>query len=444
MKKNILKTISIVLIIVLISLVSFVGIYQKKLNKMENILPKYKLGIDFAGHRAVRLDVDLSTETEYLNEDGSEHVHDDGEEHSHDELTEKEVAVNLPEVLNEENYAKAKEIIKNRLKESGAEEYKIRQDENGYFAIELREDEYTDEYIELLSMQGSFEIKDSETEETLISNNNIKDASAVTYSGDTGAVTVYLIINFDEEGKTKLEEISKIYVETTDEEGNTTTKNVLVTLDDQTIMNTYFGQTMSTGEIQIPIGEATTSNEVLSNYITEAHMLATLLKNGKLPIVYEVGYNNSLTSSITNEMVQTGIITLVIIMAVLVIYLIVKYKVKGLLAGISWIGSLAVLLLVIRYTNCIISANSLVAIAIIYVFEYIFLNAVLNNKQGKTFNEIIIHYTILAIPMYIIALVFAFGNTIPVSSFGMVLFWGSVLMFAYNVLVTKNLIDIEK
>lgn len=442
MKKNILKKITIILIIILISLISFIGIYQKKLNKMENILPEYKLGMDFAERRAVRLDIDLSTETEYYNEDGSLHVHDD-EEESHEGLIEKEVAVNSQESLNEQNYAIAKEIIKKRLKDSGAEEYIVRQDENGYFSIELGEDDYTDTYIELLSMQGSFEIKDSDTGEVLLNNEYIKDASAVTSTGSTGSVSTYLVIDFNKEGKSKLEEISKTYVETTDEEGNTTTKNVLITLDDQTIMNTYFGQTMTTGEIQIPIGEATTSTTTLSSYIKEAHMLATLLRNGKLPIVYEIGYNNTLTSSITEQMVQTYIIAFAIIIIILVLYFIIKYKVTGVLAGISWIGFLAVLLLTLRYTNSVITANSIVAIAIACVFNYIFLCALLRNKQGKTFKELIIYYTILSVSMFIIAIVFAFSNSLAVSSFGITLFWGSVLLITYNLIFTNNLIDVK-
>lgn len=443
MKKNILKTIAIVLIILLISLISFVGIYQKKLNKMVNILPEYKLGMDFGGERAVRLDVNLSVETEYYNEDGTEHVHNDTEEHSHENLTEKQVPINSEDVLNAENYAKAKDIIKKRLSGMQAEEYKIRQDENGNFAFQLREDENTDAYIEAISMRGTFHIEDSETKEVLLKNEDLKDASAVTYTDETGAVNVYLIINFDEEGKVKLEEISKKYIETTDEEGNKSTKNVLLTIDGVAIMDSYFGQTMSNGELQIPIGSATTSTTLLSDYIREGHLLATVLKNGELPIAYEVSYNNSLTSSITNEMIQTAIIAIAIIIVIMVAYLIVKYKVKGFLAGISWIGFLATLLLALRYTNCIISANSLVAIAIVYIFNYIYINALLHNKN-KTFKELFIHYSILGIPMYIIAVVFAFGTPIAVSSFGMTLFWGSVLMLAYNAVVTKNLIDIEK
>ncbi len=87
MKKNKLKIIALVLVILLIMLVSFIGIYQKKLNKMENILPEYILGMDFGEKRVIRLDVNQGTEIVYYDENGNEieHTHEEGEEHSEEE-----------------------------------------------------------------------------------------------------------------------------------------------------------------------------------------------------------------------------------------------------------------------------------------------------------------------------------------------------------------------
>lgn len=444
--KNKVKIITIAFIILLVCLISFVGIYQRELNQMKNILPDYQFGMEFGGARAVRLDVKLGTETRYYDENGNEveHNHEEGEEHSEEEnLTEKQVPINSEEVLTSENYAKAKKIIKKRLSGLQVEEYQLRQDENGNFALEFKEDDNINTYIDTISIQGVFEIKDSQTNEVLLNNSNIKEARAVTYTGATGAVTVYLVIDFDEDGKAKLEEISKTYVQTTDEEGNTSTKNVLITIDDETIMNTYFGQTMSTGEIQIPIGSETTSGTVLSTYIREGQRIATILNSGVIPIAYEIGYNNSLTSGISEEQVQVMLTVVAIIFVVMIAYLTIRYKVKGLLAGISWIGFVAVVLLVLRYTNSIITANTLIAIAIVTVFNYIFMNALLHNKEEKRWKEIWLHYAILGIPMYIIAIVFSFGTILPISSFGIALFWASATMLIYNSVVTKNILEIE-
>ena len=43
MKNNSLKKLTIILLILLISIISFVGVYAQKLNRMENVMPKYKI-----------------------------------------------------------------------------------------------------------------------------------------------------------------------------------------------------------------------------------------------------------------------------------------------------------------------------------------------------------------------------------------------------------------
>jgi hypothetical protein len=53
MKK--IKKLTIILIIVLICLISFVGVYIQKQNRMENIIKEYDLGMNLSGYREVRL-----------------------------------------------------------------------------------------------------------------------------------------------------------------------------------------------------------------------------------------------------------------------------------------------------------------------------------------------------------------------------------------------------
>ncbi len=437
---NMLKRTAIILIIILICFISFIGIYQKKLNKMENIIPEYLLGMEYGEKRVVRLDVDLGTKTIYYDENGNEieHIHEDGEDE--ESIISEEVLVNKEEAKTKENFEKTKSILKKRLKDMGAGEYHIRQDDGGNFAIELLEDDYTDAYIQVLATKGTFLIADSTTGERLLGNNNIKNAQMVTYQDETGYVTAYLVVNFDEEGTKKLEEISNTYIEQTDEEGNTTTKNVLIMLDGQTLLNTYFGQTMSTGELQIPIGEETNSGEELAAYMLQGQQIATVLRHGELPLTYEIGYNNTLSSSFTENNIQVAIIAIAIIIAMMVIYLILIYKVKGILAAFTWIGFIAVLLLALRYANCIFTPSCIVAIAIVSIWEFIFVNALIRNKEDKEFIKLLVHYAIIAIPMYIISIVATFDTAIAINSFGTALFWGNTLMVLYNLIVANNLI----
>ena len=86
-------------------------------------------------------------------------------------------------------------------------------------------------------------MKDSDTGEVLLNNDSIKNVN-VLYGSTQMGTSVYLSIQFKKEYKSKFEEISKTYIQTTDEEGNEVTKAVMVSLDEDTIINTYFGQTM--------------------------------------------------------------------------------------------------------------------------------------------------------------------------------------------------------
>ena len=68
MKKSKLKLITKILAILTICLVSFVGIYMQKANKMENIVKGYELTKDLKGYREVTLE--LSDATEVLDSNG--------------------------------------------------------------------------------------------------------------------------------------------------------------------------------------------------------------------------------------------------------------------------------------------------------------------------------------------------------------------------------------
>ena len=460
MKNNALKKITIILLILLISLISFVGVYGQSLNRMKNVLPDYKTGMDFGEIREIRFDISENTNTKYYDAEGNEVTEpEEGDE----TITTELVKVNPDEIRTQENFAKVKEIMTKRLDELGASEYQIRLDENGYISVELPETSVTDTLSEAMYQEGKFEIKDAETNEVLLNNSHISNAFAATSSSSTGAATVYLVINFNEEGRVKLEEISKIYVKTEvektaddeenaeiteseetaeeeEEEAETVTKNVLITIDGQTIRNTYFGQTISSGQLQIPAADATTDVSSLNQYYLETRLIANELKFGNLPIVYELSYENTLSSIIRPEVIQVLAISIAILVIIAATYLIVRYN-NGVLLSVSWLGFIALFLLLLRFTNAVISMNSIVAILIICMYDYIFLNAVLCNKERRTFDQILTKYCIVGIPMFIIGIVFTFASKTVVSSIGTALFWGSLLIVAYNYVITKHLHD---
>lgn len=271
MKKNVTIKILAILIIIAISLISFVGIFVKNKGTMVNILPDYDLAKDLKGARIAELVVDSSTEEIVLDNEGN--VTEDGldeEGNLKEGYSKKQEPVNKTEALNEENYKISKEIIEKRLKAYGINDYSVRlNNENGEITVELYENSNTDTAIYNLEYLGEFTVKDSETKETLLDNKDVKTAKAVYGTTETGT-TVYLSIEFNKVGKKKLQEISRNYIETTDEEGNTNTKKVTINLDNDQLIETYFGEENTNGILQLSVGSATTDSSIIQNYIEQA------------------------------------------------------------------------------------------------------------------------------------------------------------------------------
>ena len=438
MKNNALKKLSIILLILIISLISFIGIYVPNLNRMKNVMPEYKVGMDFGEIREIRLDVSSATETKYYDAEGKE-VDEPSEET--EEITSKVIETNPQEILTAENFAKVKAILTKRLEIMGVKEYNFRQDENGYIAIQMPADDDLVEYKEILSQIGKLEVVDDETKEVLLDSSMIKEVFPTTHSDTDGSTVALVVVNYNDEGKAKLDEISKIYVKTTDEEGNETTKGISIVFDGQTLMRTYFGSEGTTkGQLPISIGRETTDRETIVENYKEAVLIANVLRSGTLPITYNLTYENISSSILRQEVIQIFAIAVAVLLVIAVAYLIIRYN-GGIFAGISWLGFIAFYLLILRFTNSIITMNSIIAIMIVCVFNYIFLVSMLSNKENKSFVEVLKRYIILGIPMFIIALVLTFASMTPVSSFAIALFWGCALMIAYNYIITKNLYD---
>ena len=125
---KLLGKISTIVIILLLSLISFVGIYVKDKNTMKNVIPEYKLGTDLYGARNILIKVDDSTTTKKYDSDGNL-VKDssDGDENN-ENITEVEEKVNPDELRTADNYEAVKNIIEARLKYMKVEDYLLRFD----------------------------------------------------------------------------------------------------------------------------------------------------------------------------------------------------------------------------------------------------------------------------------------------------------------------------
>ena len=468
MKK--LKLLTILLTIVLVTMVAFFGIYVSTQNRMENTVKDYSYMMDLKGGRNIILAVDDSNKTTIKDSEGNKV--DDADDLSDEELSEKgyikeEIPYNSEETLNIDNYEKSKTIIEKRLKELQIQEYNIRlNEETGDIVLEIPENDNTDTIVSQLAAVGKFEIVDSNTKEVLMDSNDLKLVNVMYGSNNNTATssgtTVYLNIEFTDEGAKKIEDISNKYKSDSEEndehdesehdESSHEANEVTLLVDDNEMLSTGFEEPIKTGKIQLSIGSSSTDSKTIQGYATQAANMAVVLNNGEMPVKYTVHDNQYILSDITNNDLNIVFYVILGISCIALIVLIYKYKVLGLLGALSFVGLASLLLLLIRYANVDLSIQGILGIiatlALNYIFMFVLLSK-LNNKEYKksTIGEILKdaykEIFIKIIPICIAIIVFCFAGWAPISSFGMVLFWGLVLIALYNAIVTNLLFRIQ-
>lgn len=498
---KILKVSMLILLILLISLVSFFGIYTKGTYKLENIVKDYTLGMDLTGTRLVQLEptqdttsdddnVEHTEVTTELNLDLNTVSNEIGNEVLENTVnnTVENTVENQTETVNEEDkYLESKNIIQDRLKALEISEYRVSVDEQtGVITMELPENTLTDEIINNIYLSGEFEILDSETEEVLLNNDDVKSANVAYYNTGT-STAVYVSIKFNSQGAKKLEEISRIYVETeeTPEQDNTIenevvenavedttventtdeataventtdetaaedatsteveqeTKQVTLKFNGDEYVTTHFSEPMTTGELQLTIGQTSSDMDTIQENLKQASMIAVLIDNGNLPSEYTVGQNQYIKTSLPVDLLPVIIAIAIIIVTTLMVYLIVEYKEDGIVCSILFYGFIATLLLLIRYVDVTITISSMIGILLTIILEYVFLINLCKKKSENNYIEsTLLKYIKFLIPAMIFAIVFIFVKTMAISSIGTAVFWGIILFVIYNYIFTKNIL----
>ena len=467
--KKILKIITIILAIIIISLVSFVGVYVQVQNRIENKVKDYQLAMDLKGGRVISLEVKQGTETVIKDKDGKVVESATDEEIEKNGYTKEEKIVNKEEDLTKENYEKTKKIIEKRLKKLDVKDYNLRlNEENGTIYIEVPEDTQTDHIVSNVGERSKFEIIDSTDKTVLMDNSHIKSASVLYNTTESGTV-VYLNIDFNKEGKEKLKEISNTYIKNEDAtttESNTTTeesteektedtstkqKQITLQIDGTEMITTSFEEEISNGTLQLSMGKATKDKDTLNKTRESATTIANLLDIGELPLEYEVNENKYIETNITQDIIIKAIIAVSIVLAIALVVLVIRYRLTGLLSVISYIGFVATYLLVIRYTNTMISICSMAGILLVLILDYVYkfdlLKNIKNNKNEqilKNINNTNINWLIKIIPIAIISIVFTLMKLVPLSGFGATLFWGVIVIVVYNIIITDELLKIKE
>lgn len=500
-----LKVTLVVLIVILISVISFGGIYYVNKGEMKNRLPDYVLGSSIKGYRHITLVASESTNEDENNTNSTSNTTENTTENATENNT-TENAVNTTNTTSENvntasNYRKSANIIKRRLKDLNIDNYNVTCDEStGRIVVDLPEDDKTDIILSDLTEVGKFTIEDSETGEVLLDNGDVKSVKfGQQNTGTSSSSSLIMGIEFNSKGTKKFRNITKEYqnelaenstndVNTTNtsadsnstdenlvgsenstnetsssenstEESNTTNstnttgtenstdssekkdKKVKIKIDDAEILTTDFSEVIDNGVLTLTVGNA--SDETQKN---SALNIGAIIENDPLPVKYEIAGNTYAESSIDENTLKVIIYSLVVIALVIALVLIVKYRTMGILQAILSVGYIGLLLIVIRYANVVESLDGILSIFVCYVINSIFafmISKVLSNKDltkkesKKSVNNVIKKYGLIIIPELIIATVCLFTSWSAIFSFGMILFWGIVISFVYNVAVTK-------
>lgn len=378
------------------------------------------------------------------------------------------IKANPDEEITINNFEKAKKIIQDRIEklENGSlNEYNIRQDTvTGEIILEVPDNGNLSSIEALVLTPGKITVTDYQNGLILIDSSHVKKASLLGTTTDDG-YQAYLQLEFDKEGKEALKEISNIYVsskkeevenventvntentvdaeetEDTEETANEeeTISYISISLDNSTLISTYFGQEIENGILQIPYGQAHSEYSDYYEFASQASYVVSAINSGSLPLVYKLSSDNFINTSITNNtLLYVAIIFSSCVLLVSIVMLII-YRSKAIrFIGLGLIY-IALLSLVCRLTNVVITINSLIAflgvIIINYWFYFQLLNSQKNNgniEYGKTMKKL--YLTI--VPVIIIAIIFTFMSNIVVSSIGMLLFWGLLLQALVSLLV---------
>lgn len=477
--KNALAKLIVVLLIVLVSLISFLGIHKRNLNTWKSILPDYQFSKELSEIRTFEFSVDTSTKDKSSDENTAENTTGNTTENATNTVAEgttentdntanttdtnstnttaEQVPVNDPAVLTKENYLKTKKIVENRLKDFGIADAEVTVNENnGKLAVSVPYEGTTDYSAALASQKGKIEIIDSETKEVLMDRSMIKKASAyyqqannndstTATTDDTVSYNLGVKLTFTSEGQKKLNELSKTYIETTDENGETSQKTITVQIDGEDKYITYFTPDGEYTELAIPLYRSVSADDMdtFNSDYKDCFVTQTILNNDEFPITYKLTSGSFIESDLGENFVKGLSIAGIVLLAIVIVLTIVKNKKDGFYASIIEIGYIAILLLIIRAASVSLTLSGILTIAIMAIVNYFLLLTFMKTEKAIHKLEKFGNFILTIIPFIITIVVFALGKEVNTQSIGSVGIWG-IFGFIYTLVAAIFLIDGKK
>ena len=220
-------------------------------------------------------------------------------------------------------------------------------------------------------------------------------------------------------------------------------------------MSTSFSEPITNGKLTISMGNETSDSEELNDFIKQAQHYATILSNGEMPLIYVVESSEYIQSDLSKVDYQYILIGIVILLVILsIVYMIIRYRKLGLLLSLVYVATIALLLIIVRYTKTEVSLETMIS-SLLLVFINTFINCSVLGTIAKDDNKEVrsaklrkeyIKISNLLIVALITAIVFTYNVNTAISSIGIVLFWGIVCIVAMNLLFSRKLLllDVKK
>lgn len=443
-----LKLTLMILICVLIILIGFLGIYLKKGISYKNILPKYELASDLIGSTVLEIEVDDSTNTKYYDKDGNEVDSTEITEENEKDYKKEEIPVNAKESLTEENYEKVVSIMKQRLNFLKADQYKIDLDKKSGKIVLTYEDDYPDDIVSFIQMEGKLDLVDSTTEEIVLTYSDFSKVETEYAALDNGSYTVYLNFKLNESGLDKINNIDKYKTISDSETDDDNVNKGKITFDGEEIAEVSYNDFLLRGKsLRITVAKNLTSDSEINSELNTCTIVSKLATFGKLPVTYNITAEEYINSTVLNYL-NYIIIGIGVIGVAISIYLIIRYRFKGLLSVISFAANTALFLILIRITNIQVSLNGFAGLLGLIVLNTVLLDNMLKciKNSEKTFSENIKSAYLKTIDAFVITLiifaVFAFSKMTVITSMGLLVFWGWVIVVLGNLMLTVPMLSI--
>jgi len=450
-----LKLVLKILICILIILAGIVGVYSKDGNMYSNILPDYTLASDINGVTILEFEVDSSKNTIYYDKDGKKVDSSEVTEDNEGNYTKEEIPVNQEENLNLENYNNTIKVMEQRLNLLGVDQYQIDLDEKTGKVLISVENDYIEDIENILPREGRVQLIDSNTEDVIIDYTDFKTLES-TYASLTNEVRTYINFKLNDSGIEKIKNIEKYKTiqesNNDDKENDETTKTeeskLVLKFDDEEMAEIDYDDILIEGKtLRITTARGLTSNANINSRLNQDIVVTSLAKIGKMPVVYNLTAEEFVKNDI-GELVNYIVIVLIIICSVISVIFIIKYKCNGLIAVLGFITNISLFLIVIRLTKVQISFNGFAGMLGLICLNTILINNILKTikLKDKTFSENIKSAYLKSldaiVAMLIAFIVLAFSAMNIISSMGLLLFWGWLIIVLGNLIFTIPMLAI--